>query len=153
MTASAKGTVENPGTNVKQKTGLNRSILDQGWGEFRRQLDYKSAWVGGVLVTVNPAYTSQRCPRCGLIDTLNRKTRSEFRCISCGHSDNADVSAAQNILQAAFQNRSMIERQDTGDASPGCGAPATHSRDSLWIESQQRSEAGTRNRTLALASI
>ena len=153
ITASAKGTLENPGVNVKQKTGLNRSILDQGWGEFRRQLDYKSTWAGGVLVTVNPAFTSQRCSRCGFTDAQSRKTQSEFCCVSCGHSDNADVNAAQNILQAAFQNKIMIERQDTGDASPGCGAPATHSRDSLWIEPHQRPQAGTRNRTLALASI
>ena len=47
MSKSAKGTVEQPGTNVKQKSGLNRAILDQGWYEFRRQLEYKSAWRGG----------------------------------------------------------------------------------------------------------
>lgn len=54
MSASAKGDKENHGRNVKQKSGLNRSILDQGWFEFRRQLDYKSAWHGGYLVAVNP---------------------------------------------------------------------------------------------------
>ena len=127
LTAAAKGTLENPGVNVSQKTGLNRSILDQGWGEFRRQLEYKSAWAGAVLVVVDPAYTSQQCSHCGHIDALNRQTQSEFCCISCGHQDHTDVNAAENILQAAFQNLLLIERQDTDDASPGCVAQATHS--------------------------
>jgi hypothetical protein len=49
MTESAKGTIESPGINVAAKSGLNRRILDQGWGEFRRQLEYKLAWKGGLL--------------------------------------------------------------------------------------------------------
>ena len=44
MTASAKGTREEPGRNVTQKAGLNRTILDKSWGELRRQLAYKLAW-------------------------------------------------------------------------------------------------------------
>lgn len=63
MSRSAKGDMENPGTNVKAKSGLNKSILDQGWHEFRRQLEYKQAWLGGI-VAVPPQYTSQRCPCC-----------------------------------------------------------------------------------------
>ncbi|MCE2467998.1 MAG: transposase, partial [Caldilineaceae bacterium] len=55
MTKSAKGTVENPGRNVKQKTGLNRSILASGWGQLERKLAYKA----GRVVFVDPAYTSQ----------------------------------------------------------------------------------------------
>ena len=51
MSQSAAGTVEQPGTNVKRKSGLNRSILDQGWGIFHAMLDYKTAWRGGRLVT------------------------------------------------------------------------------------------------------
>ncbi len=47
MTASARGTLEEPGRNVAQKAGLNRAILDKGWGELRRQLIYKLAWKGG----------------------------------------------------------------------------------------------------------
>ncbi len=64
MTGSAKGTVDNPGKNVQQKSGLNRSILDQGWGEFIRQLEYKLAWNGGQLIQVNPRNTSRKCPQC-----------------------------------------------------------------------------------------
>ena len=50
MSKSAKGNSEQPGRNVRQKCGLNRSILDQGWAEFRWQLDYKLAWNGGWLI-------------------------------------------------------------------------------------------------------
>ena len=64
MSKSAKGNGEQHGKMVKQKSGLNRSILDQGWAEFRRQLEYKSAWNGGFVVAVPPQYTSQTCPCC-----------------------------------------------------------------------------------------
>jgi putative transposase len=62
MSQSAKGNREQPGKKVAQKSGLNRSILDQGWGEFRRQLDYKVQWNGGILLAVPPQHTSQTCP-------------------------------------------------------------------------------------------
>lgn len=58
MTRSSKGTIDNPGKKVAQKSGLNRSILDQGWGEFRRQLEYKQAWRGGIVLAVAPHHTS-----------------------------------------------------------------------------------------------
>src|SRR5690625_6052211 len=54
MSRSAAGTTEQPGRNVRAKSGLNKSILDQGWFEFRRQLDYMLAWQGGWLVAVTP---------------------------------------------------------------------------------------------------
>jgi putative transposase len=100
MSRSARGTAEEPGRRVRQKAGLNRAILDQAWGEFARQLKYKSEWRGGTLIRVDPANTSQRCPRCPEVHPDNRKTQSVFRCISCGHTDNADVNAAINILAA-----------------------------------------------------
>ncbi|MDH2925585.1 IS200/IS605 family element transposase accessory protein TnpB [Lonepinella koalarum] len=98
MSKSAKGTVEEPGKNVSQKSGLNRSILDQSWFEFRRQLDYKTQWRGGFLVAVTPQNTSRTCPCCGLVAKENRETQSHFECIECGYSENADVVGAINIL-------------------------------------------------------
>ena len=100
MSRSAKGTVDNPGINVKAKSGLNRSILDQGWGMFATMLKYKLAQRGGELVYVDPAYTSQTCAECGVIDKKSRKDQATFECVHCGHTDNADVNAARNILQA-----------------------------------------------------
>ena len=93
MTASARGTIENPGKNVKQKGGLNRAILDTAFGKLKRNLEYKC----GRLVEVNPAYTSQRCSECGHTDKENRKTQARFLCVSCGYASNADTNAAINI--------------------------------------------------------
>ena len=98
MSASASGTVEEPGRNVKAKSGLNKSILDQGWYEFRRQLDYKLYWSGGILVEVSPRYTSQGCSSCGYTAKENRISQDIFRCHACGHEENADINAAKNIL-------------------------------------------------------
>lgn len=72
MSKRASGTLENKGRNVKQKSGLNRSILDQGWHEFRRQLEYKQQWLGCELIAVPPHYTSQRCSCCGTVSKHNR---------------------------------------------------------------------------------
>ena len=77
MSRSAKGTVEQPGKKVAQKSGLNRAILDQGWGEFRRQLDYKVSWDGGMLLAVPPHYTSQTCRAAAMFrKTIGRHRRS-----------------------------------------------------------------------------
>lgn len=100
MSKSSKGNIENPGKNIKAKSGLNRSILDQGWYEFRRQLDYKLLWTGGYLVKVNPRNTSRTCPTCKHIAKENRLTQANFRCVKCGFSENADVVGAINILRA-----------------------------------------------------
>ena len=47
--------------------------------------------------TVQPEYTSQRCPNCGCVHKSNRKSQSEFKCVECGHEDNADANASVNI--------------------------------------------------------
>ena len=65
MTRSASGTLAEPGGKVRQQSGRNRSILDQSWGEFRRQLEYKARWAGGRVIAVPAMYTSQTCPECG----------------------------------------------------------------------------------------
>ena len=99
MSKSAKGTAEEHGRNVKAKSGLNRSILDQSWSEFRRQLDYKLLWNGGHLVTVPPQNTSRCCPVCSHTDKENHKTQAKFACVVCGYESNADLVGAINILR------------------------------------------------------
>jgi transposase len=64
MAASAKGAAEAPGRKVRQRAGLNRAILDQGWSLFSRLLGYKLADRGGRLIEVPAAYTSQTCSEC-----------------------------------------------------------------------------------------
>ena len=98
MSKSSKGNAEKAGKNVAQKSGLNRAILDQGWFEFRRQLEYKLNWNGGILVPVPAHHTSQTCPACGHVAAESRLTQAKFDCVDCGHADNADVVGAMNVL-------------------------------------------------------
>ncbi|MGP7734544.1 RNA-guided endonuclease InsQ/TnpB family protein [Oceanimonas smirnovii] len=99
MSKSAQGTEEQHGTNVKAKSGLNKSILDQGWHEFRRQLEYKQSWSGGMVVAVPAHHTSQTCPNCGHVSKENRQTQARFKCIECDYMNNADVVGALNVLE------------------------------------------------------
>lgn len=100
MSRSAAGTTETPGKQVRAKSGLNRAILDQGWFELRRQLDYKLAWNGGHLVAVPPRNTSRTCPACGHVSADNRRTQERFACVECGFEENADLVGAINVLRA-----------------------------------------------------
>jgi putative transposase len=101
MTKSAKGDMETPGCNVNAKSGLNRSILNVAPYMLRHQLEYKANWYGAYVVPVNPAYTSQTCSQCGVVNKENRKSQSEFICSDCGVTMNADHNAAINILHKA----------------------------------------------------
>ena len=100
MSKSASGSVENKGRHVKAKSGLNKSILDQGWGMIVDMLEYKQHWQGGLLIKVNPRYTSQTCSECQHIAVDNRQTQSKFECVKCMYVANADFNAARNILAA-----------------------------------------------------
>jgi putative transposase len=102
MSKSAKGSTKKHGKNVKAKSGLNRVILDQGWYEFRRQIEYKQEFSGGKLILVNPKNTSRKCSCCGHINKDNRKSQAVFKCVVCGHKDHADHNAAKNILEAGL---------------------------------------------------
>ena len=94
MTASARGTIEAPGRNVRQKSGLNRAILAQGWGQLRLRTGQKAP---GRVEDVPAPYTSLRCSACGWIEKDSRKSQAEFVCVSCGFACNADVNAAVNV--------------------------------------------------------
>lgn len=98
MSRSAVGSIEKPGKSVRAKAGLNKKILDQGWFEFRRQLEYKLLWSGGMLIAVPPQNTSRTCPHCGHVSADSRQTQARFFCVSCGFEENADVVGAINIL-------------------------------------------------------
>lgn len=130
MSRSAAGTAEEPGRNVKAKSGLNKAILDQGWGEFRRQLDYKSNWQGGWLVAVPPANTSRECPVCSHTQAENRKSQSMFLCVACGHTENADLVAGKNIRTRGLKE---FEGQDYGriacEVNSTSSAAGTHRSD------------------------
>ncbi len=103
MTASAAGTVEEPGRNVAAKAGLNRAILDKGWGLVNQQLAYKCEWYGSQRIEVPARNTSLECPVCGHVSRDNRPLRAVFLCAACGHGDHADRNAAINIRERGIK--------------------------------------------------
>jgi len=88
--------------DVYDKRKLNKSILNVGWGMFNSMIEYKVRRNFGVVVKINPAYTSQYCSSCQHIAKENRKSQSDFVCQSCGFSANADFNAALNIYKKGF---------------------------------------------------
>ena len=94
MTRSAKGPLENPGRNVRQKAGLNRGILGSGWGLLARRLQGKAP---GRVEKVSSAFTSQRCSACGHVDAESREGQARFVCTASGFACHVDVNAAINI--------------------------------------------------------
>jgi len=110
MVKSAKGTVDEPGKNVKAKSGLNRSISQEAWGRTVTMLTYKTACNGGALVKVPAAYTSQRCSVCGFITPGSREDQATFVCKNpdCGWSGNADHNAARNILHLYRMGHALV---------------------------------------------
>lgn len=98
MTRSAKGTIDEPGKNVKQKSGLNREILAQTWGVIRQQLAYKAEWAGRQYVEVDPRQTSQQCSQCNAVVKKQLKDRVH-QCPHCGLKMDRDTNAAVNILR------------------------------------------------------
>lgn len=109
MTASARGTIDEPGRMVRQKAGLNRSVLNQGWFGFETILAYKLEARGGHLLKVDPAYTSQTCSDCGTVDRRSRESQAAFACHHCGFRAHADHNAAINILRRNTASMRMEE--------------------------------------------
>ncbi|CAL9614734.1 IS200_IS605 family transposase ISMex43 [Nocardiopsis dassonvillei] len=118
MTRSARGTAAEPGRLVRQKAGLNRAILAQGWGLLRQRAGHKAP---GRVQDIPAAYTSLRCSDCQWIDKNSRKSQAEWSCTNCGFTCNADTNAANNV--AAGQGgpprpgpRGPCRRDDTAPA-------------------------------------
>jgi putative transposase len=120
LTRSARGTIEHPGSNVRAKAGLNRSILGMAWGKAEHMLAYKCLMRGGVLVRVDPRNSSVDCARCGHSSPTNRLSQATFRCVACRHAANADTNAAQVLLKRGLTALS--------GATPGCGGTAREAR-------------------------
>jgi putative transposase len=137
MSKSASGNAEKPGKNVAAKSGLNKSILDQGWFEFRRQLDYKLDWNGGMLIAVPPQYTSQTCPCCGHVAKENRQTQAKFECVDCGYKNNADVVGAMNILARGYRAAAC------GEDGSGSGRKTRAKPASVKQEPTEATQTGT----------
>lgn len=135
MTVSARGTVDTPGKQVRQKAGLNRSVLDAALGEFRRLLEYKAHRAGRTVAVVDRWFPSSKtCSECGyLLDKLSLGTRW-WTCPACRTRHDRDVNAAKNILAAGR----VAAREHSGDA---CGAGVRRQGSSL-PQSATKQETG-----------
>ena len=102
ITASAKGTEENPGKNVRAKTAVNREMRNKSFGGLRTKLKYKAQARGGQFLQTPYAYTSQACNNCAAADPDSRKD-SRFKCVHCGHRDDAQTNAAKNVLAVTLK--------------------------------------------------
>jgi putative transposase len=100
MTRSAKGTIERPGRNVAAKSGLNRAMLDAGFGILRRLIGEKAESAVRRIVDVDARFSSQTCSKCGTIAAESR-LRRRFVCVACGFRLHADVNAALEIRRRA----------------------------------------------------
>ncbi|SCF14784.1 Transposase [Micromonospora viridifaciens] len=134
MTGTAKGTIAEPGVNVAAKAGLNRAILDKGWGMFQVALANRARTTGTRIVKVPAAFTSQRCSRCGHTDRNNRESQALFRCGSCGHQANADVNAAINVRDAAEAASPLTGRAVRDRSRKASCRPPTQRRQRTALE-------------------
>ena len=123
MTASAAGTVEAPGKNVRQKAGLNRSILDAAFSTLRRQLEYKASWYGSQVQIIDRFFaSSQTCSACGARAKTKLGLRVRvFECAACGVRIDRDVNAARNIRAEAVRMYEAQLAPGTGESLNGRG--------------------------------
>lgn len=73
--------------------------------QLRSFIEYKARRVGVRVQVIDGAYTSQQCSACGFVHPGNRPNQAAFRCLTCGHTENADLNAAKNIAARAAVNR------------------------------------------------
>ena len=114
MSASAQGTIENPGRNVKQKSGLNRSLLDAGWGMFFEFSKYKAAWNGKTILQIGMFRTSSRTSVCGYVNAELKLSDRVWTCPQCGRTYDPDIQAAENIKRWALYPENTV-RRDTSE--------------------------------------
>ncbi|WP_329092183.1 MULTISPECIES: RNA-guided endonuclease InsQ/TnpB family protein [unclassified Streptosporangium] len=123
------------------KAGLNRSILDKGWYRIELATRSRARYTGTHVITVNPAYTSQTCNVCTVVDRKSRESQAVFRCTSCGHTEHADVNAAKNVLTAG--------RAEFAQPGPGVRAGARKPRNRVGRKANRQATAAQTTATAA----
>ncbi len=129
MTRSARGTSEEPGTNVKAKRGLNRSLLGIAPAKFNSILERNGMRAGTRIELVPARGTSYTCNACGSRHRNNRKSQAVYRCRDCGNEDNADANAARNVRdrgKATIRARMDASREPDDRVPEGADAGRTN---------------------------
>jgi len=119
MTKSARGSVAEPGMNVRQKAGLNRVLADAAPGRLISMIAYKAESAGGQMIKVDPRNTSRTCSSCGIIDVV-QLSRRRYRC-RCGLDLQRDHNAAINIKERGVVALREAARGLGDDNVTGCG--------------------------------
>jgi putative transposase len=118
MSRTARGTKEEPGRNVKAKSGLNRSLMDAGIGQLYSMIAYKAEEAGGRLEKVAPYGTSQRCSMCGKNVPKSLAVRTHH-CPHCGYTEDRDINAARNILLLGLSQAGLEQTEVWSPALAG----------------------------------
>ncbi len=130
--AAPKPDPDNPGRYLHNgshaKTGLNRSILANRWTAIQDSLAYKTRLAGTRLVQVPASDTSRTCNDCGYCGKENRESQAVFHCRNCGHTANADINAAKNILDRALKPNGMGNAEERRQHSPEPAPAGTEHR-------------------------
>ena len=115
MTASAKGTVEEPGNHVAQKAGLNREILDTAPARLMQLMRYKVLDTGGdwAIAPTRKLKPSQTCPACGAVSKKALEERVHV-CKACGHTEPRDTAAARVVLNWALYGTPTAPKPTSG---------------------------------------
>jgi len=124
MTRSPKAKPNAEGTGYERnmaaaKAGLNLSLLDAGFGQLYGMIEAKAKANDREFARVPPQFTSQTCNECGEVNKASRLTQSEFVCVGCGHTANADTNAARNIRDIAFPEHQGNYLALAGEVTPG----------------------------------
>ena len=107
---NVKGMIKNP--------KLAKHIADASWGEFARQLEYKSAWAGRTYVEIDRWYpSSKRCSCCGFVSESMPLNVRSWECPECGATHDRDINAAQNILAVGLAVLAFGDNASDSDIS------------------------------------
>lgn len=135
-------------TGMVRNRKLARAVSDQGFGEARRMLGYKTAWSGGTLLVADRWYPSSKlCSACGWRKPSLTLADRIFACESCGHTEDRDVNAARNLLSLAASGADSLNacggilRPDLVRHVPVKQEPGTRKRDKTGTASPQEEAA------------
>jgi putative transposase len=88
---------------------LAKHISDASWGEFTRQLEYKTKWYGSKLVRAHRFFPSSKtCARCGIVKTKLSLTERTYACEICGHPVDRDLNAATNLARLGLAGTGSV---------------------------------------------
>ena len=97
---------------------LAKHISDASWGEFTRQLEYKTKWYGSTLVKVDRFYPSSKtCASCGTVKAKLPLATRTYACDLCGHKVDRDLNAAINLARQGLAGTSSVTGRE-GEVSP-----------------------------------